>query len=159
MNFIAVYLKKMSNKPRIQVEPQKDNKSPRVFIKKNGENIFTWAVMSNFIDVSDDYWGFNMKKLRIFYGKIWSKLNHYNSMTWDQIRGCRHNHPMDINVLSKDFISRINTIFGENSPETLWQLDIDGKHRIWGCRVENVFYVMFDDQQHKGYPVEKKHSH
>lgn len=60
--------------------------------------------------------------------------------------------------------SKLNKKFQEHlarkkiDSEALWQLELDGKARLFGVRVLNVFKVIWLDENHSVYPVKKKHT-
>ncbi len=42
--------------------------------------------------------------------------------------------------------------------EALWQLELDGKARLFGVRHHNIFKLIWLDLNHKAYKVAKKHT-
>lgn len=42
--------------------------------------------------------------------------------------------------------------------ESLWQLELDGRTRLFGVRHHNIFKVMWLDLNHRAYKVPKKHT-
>lgn len=42
--------------------------------------------------------------------------------------------------------------------ESLWQLELGGKERLFGVRQHNIFKVMWMDLNHRAYSVPKKHT-
>ncbi|MBP3514281.1 MAG: hypothetical protein J6J74_07390 [Elusimicrobiaceae bacterium] len=148
---------KKSKKVRIPQAPGKTNKTPRTFLCPKDDK-FLWAIRSDKIDWHHSYYGFSVRRIPSFIRYIKPKLDEYTSMRWCEVEQKKSCHPMDAYVLSKNFLDRINELFGEDAPETLYQIRLDSEHRIWGYREENIFYVMFNDPKHQGYPVKKKHT-
>lgn len=150
-------MSKKSKQARILPLPGKTNKIPRAFLCPKDDK-FLWAIRNDKIDWEHSYYGFSVRRIPSFIRSIKPKLDEYATMRWCEVENKKSCHPMDASVLSKDFLNRINELFGEDAPETLYQIRLDSTHRIWGYREENIFYVMFNDPQHKGYPVKKKYT-
>ncbi len=121
---------------------------------------FKWGIRSDKFDWIDTYWGFPPQKYKKFFKEIKKRLDDYASMRWSAVEQMKSCHSMDFQNLSTDFQKRIITVCGKNNPpETLYQITMNAKHRLWGERAsDNRFYLMFDDSEHQGYPVSKKHT-
>ena len=124
----------------------------------NRNDMFQWAVWGDKIDWEDPYYGFHVRKIFSFAKKIKVSLDNYATMTWAAVDAKKSNHYTDIIQCSKSLRDRLIQLMGEDAPETLYQLRLSGTHRIWGKRVDSVFYLMFDDPKHQGYIAEKKHT-
>ncbi len=140
---------------------QSDVNTPKVarsFLKEDNEQIFKWAIRSDKIDCEHSDFGFHDEIQKKFIEKIAPCLKAYSSMRWADIRQRSHCHDFDVVQLEKEFQERIIEKFGENAPETLFQISLTGKHRIFGYVENGVFYILFNDPEHKGYKVAKKHT-
>ncbi|WP_428077743.1 hypothetical protein [Candidatus Avelusimicrobium alvi] len=149
--------KKKNKSVRFTYTPGTAVKAPRSFLKPL-DNKFIWAFRCDKVDWEHPYYGFCVKRIPQFIRSIKPKLDNYATMKWAEITAKESCHYMDTSRLSKGLISRIIELFGENGPETLYQIRLDGTHRVWGYREDNIFYVMFNDPEHLGYPVGKKHT-
>ena len=38
--------------------------------------------------------------------------------------------------------------------EYLWSYHLGGEHRVWGILTDNVFYLLWNDPEHKIYPID-----
>lgn len=142
---------------RLSVPPTETSKVPRPFLQPLTDK-FIWAIRCDKIDWDHVYYGFGVHYIHNFVRHIKPKLDKYSTMKWSEIIKRKSCHPMDVYRLNKEFIERIKTLFGEDAPETLYQIPLKGTHRIWGYRDGNIFYLMFNDPGHQGYLVRKKHT-
>jgi len=131
--------------------PSHDTKTrllPHVLPKN--KDLFAFVIQSDCIDMDDEYWGFHLdRKLRdIAYLR---KLLSYRTITWRDMITMDSCHDMDFQDLDRDFQVKILNKCGDNSPETLYQIRITQRHRVWGYRDNGLFYVMFNDPLHQGY--------
>ncbi len=120
--------------------------------------LFKWAVRSDIIDVEYEGFGFNVRLIKDFLQKIKPRLDDYVTMTWDEMTRRKSCHAMDVDKIQEKMITRLEERFGENAPETLYQVDITTQHRVWGIRKSDVFCLMWNDPLHQVYPVQKKHT-
>lgn len=120
---------------------------------------FKWAIRSDKIDCKHKLFGFHKEIQKIFIDKILPTLNDCSTMTWNKIQQNRHCHSWnDVSKLSKEFRDRITELFGENGPETLFQISLGNKPRIFGYKENGIFYLLFYDPEHKGRLVSKKNT-
>ena len=126
------------------------NKSFIAHIKANNDAMFSFVVKSDFICMDNSYWGFHFrsdfKQLRYL-----SKLLDLTSMTWRAVGQMKSCHYSECYKLEHDFKEKIQECHGESAPETLYQIRLMSGHRIWGYRENDIFYVMFNDPEHKGW--------
>lgn len=134
-----------------------NEKHARVFLQPD-ENKFVWAIRSDKIDWTDSTFGFHEEVLNNFTQTIKPKLDSYSSMTWNQVTTKDSCHSWDITDIGKELKGRILELHKDNPPESMYQISLTGKHRIWGYKDKSIFYLMFNDPGHEGYKVEKKHT-
>ena len=132
-------------------------KHARVFLQPD-ENKFVWAIRSDKIDWTDSTFGFHTEVLNNFTQTIKPKLDNYSSMTWNQVMTKDSCHSWDITDIDKKLQERILELHKENPPESMYQISLTGRHRIFGYKDKSIFYLMFNDPGHEGYKVEKKHT-
>lgn len=151
--------KKKSNK-QTKIDSSKAlkaGKCARSFLQPD-KNVFTWAIRSDKIDWSHPYFGFHEEVLNTFCQIIKPKLDSFSSMSWYEVDKKKSCHPMDVIKVEKELKNRLVELHGESAPETLYQINLDGTHRIWGYKDNSIFYLLFNDPEHKGYRVSKKHT-
>lgn len=76
-------------------------------------------------------------------------LHQYEQLSRAEIEGRPHCHPLNPTKLSKVGRERVNAIKLE--ADTLYQLDFSTPCRLWGFWTENVFNVVWLDQDHAFY--------
>ena len=78
-------------------------------------------------------------------------------MTWGEITGLRgsSNHPLPFDKIASAAQRRLKEI-GRDDIDLLFQLNIQGKERVWGVRLEGIFHLLWWDPDHTVYPVGKK---
>lgn len=133
-------------------------KIARSFLEEHDEQIFKWAIRSDKIDCEHDKFGFNKNVQNIFISKIKPYLDSYATMKWEDVKKRKSCHYFDVVNLDKELQDRIFELFKETAPETLFQIRLNSTHRIFGYIENGVFYLLFNDSEHKGYVVEKKHT-
>jgi hypothetical protein len=75
-------------------------------------------------------------------------------MKWNEITKKPHCHPFDVTEPGLD--KELMKIFEDRNIETIYQISLSNKHRIFGIKMEGTFYLVCNDPEHKGYPVAKK---
>lgn len=136
----------------------KKEKIARSFLSIHDEQQFKWAIRSDKIDCQHATFGFHEDVQKSFVEKIKPILDGYASMKWSEVRQKESCHSFDINKLEKTLQDRTYELFGDNAPETLFQIRAKGAHRIFGYEEEGIFYLLFNDPNHQGYIVNKKHT-
>lgn len=149
--------KKNNKKTSIHTKPNKE-KVARSFLKEHNEEIFKWAIRSDKIDCQHSKFGFNESVQDLFVRDIKPHLDSYSTMKWSNIQSRKSCHFFDVVDLDKEFQDRIIELFGEYGPETLFQINLNNKHRIFGYVEDGIFYLLFNDPYHEGYKVKKKHT-
>lgn len=148
---------KKNKKTSIQ-NPPVIQKVARSFLQEHNEQIFKWAIRSDKIDCQHCQFGFNIDVQNIFISKIKPHLDSYVTMKWEDVKKRKSCHYFDVVDLEKELQDRIFELFKDSAPETLFQIKLNSKHRIFGYVEDGIFYLLFNDPQHQGYIVEKKHT-
>ena len=117
-------------------------KIARSFLNNHDQEHFKWAIRSDKVDCQHEYLGFNKNVQRIFIENIKPTLDSYSRLKWKEVHNKKHCHYWDIDKLEKNFQNRIIELFDTNGPETLFQININGKHRIFGYVQEGIFYLI-----------------
>ena len=89
---------------------------------------------------------------------VYPRLGGFESMTWIQIQQAELGHPIpkDDPDLLADAPKRLEEI-GKGDYD-LYSLRVTGAGRIWGIKVEDLFYVLWWDPAHAVYPYKLKHT-
>lgn len=74
--------------------------------------------------------GFSLSVIKSFIKIIKPRLDNYITMTWGELGNRKSCHPMDINKISPEMFNRLQELFGNDAPETLYQVDITTKNRV-----------------------------
>lgn len=99
-------------------------------------------------------WKCTFKRLTQFQQKLLS----FEGKSFQEISDARdssHSWP-DTSRLNKEFQRLIDA--KNIDSESIWQLELAGKTRLFGVREHNIFKVMWLDFNHKAYLVEKKNT-
>lgn len=89
----------------------------------------------------------HMDRLKSFEGKTFSQI-----LNEDDSNHCWK----DAEKLHKDFQKELDK--HNIDSESLWQLNISSKVRLFGVRHHNIFCIMWLDENHSIYHVKKKHT-
>ena len=144
----------MSKKKRAKFNLQPDKqKVPHI-----AENVdalrnqnFKWRVVNNYIDYDHDEWWWREVKIQKFFQKLLPSLQHYETITWNEILRYPSCHDMEINQLCGEAQRRLQ----EKLPDidTLHQLKMTNTCRLWGYRHRQTLYLIWHDPNHTVYPV------
>jgi hypothetical protein len=99
-------------------------------------------------------WSCNMSTLH----SIKDRLHEYEKTRWSELGAS--NHPLPVNKIISEAQRRLSEL-GYTDYENLYQFDIkngNGKQRLWGLRIENIFKILWWDPDHEVYPVRKRHT-
>ncbi|MFV0627030.1 MAG: hypothetical protein ACK5N8_06760 [Alphaproteobacteria bacterium] len=156
-------MSKVNKKAKVNRSNIKSNTKVSKIGSLADNNRFKWALRSDIVDWdwrhNDFSFGDKIKDLLIFYNKIKPTLDSYAQMTWDEVNLRKHCHSWDITYLHSDLIKRFKDRFrSEECSETLYQININQKHRIIGFKEGEVFYIMWNDPNHKAYITQKKNT-
>lgn len=85
------------------------------------------------------------------------KLGNFESMHWREIEQKPSCHFTAVDRLEKAAQDRLVELNLDDT-DTLFQLRLDGKTRVWGIRDRFIFRILWWDPEHGVYKVEKKHT-
>ena len=152
-------IKTKTKKAKYGANVENQRKVASAFLKPD-TNLFVWAIRSDKIDWEHPKFGFHKDVMNSFIEQIKPTLDSYCSMTWSQIHTKPHCHSWDIKDIDKELRDRLQELHSDNQPEFLYQISLDGTHRIWGYKdiEQSIFYLLFNDPNHDGCKVKKKHT-
>ena len=83
-------------------------------------------------------------------------LLEYEKLTCHEIfnsntKRAKHCHEMPVDAICPEARKRLSTI--QLQTDTLYQLIIHGKQRLWGIMDHNIFKVLWFDPRHEVYPM------
>ena len=85
-----------------------------------------------------------------------------NGMTWAKIRQATHDngktkhHSLDYDGISADGKARIKAKgIDEEDYDAIYSIALTNMHRLIGLKMDRVFHVIWNDENHKFYPVKR----
>lgn len=90
------------------------------------------------------------------FPRVFDALAGYEAMPWGQIEAKPHCHPIDVEDCHHD-IGQYLAQQGWDI-DSLFQLSIGNKGRLFGERIDHVFRVMFWDADHQVYETQKRNT-
>ncbi len=146
---------KHNKKPRTQKLPQ-PHKVPRALEQpeKLGSLVFRWKVNERYVDYDHEEWGWGRLSCKQFFKILIERLHEYEQMTWDALSRRSSCHSMPVETIEQDAQKRLYEVCG-NEVDSLYQVDINPKCRIWGYRDRQIFYLIWHDPNHTVYCLEK----
>ncbi len=85
------------------------------------------------------------------------RLHAYEERTWGQLLGdTLRNHQIPTSEIVRAAQRRLQEAWGEDLPDHIYSLAVDGKKRIWGIKQGTCYRVLWWDPDHEIYPVEKR---
>nr|DAV82143.1 MAG TPA: hypothetical protein [Caudoviricetes sp.] len=136
-------------------------RKPRIhgYLVNDNTATFKWCLHCDYMCFEHSYYGFKTYFANDdFIDIIKPQLDLYTSMKWAEVMKIKSNHKWEIQDI-KD--NELKQIYINAEIETAYQLCVPTgsiRHRLWGHRQDNVFYLVANDPEHDGYPVEKKHT-
>lgn len=135
------------------------------FLLEYKDKYFRWTFSPNKLEQGNTYGNWKVYQdtplKDILF--IFQKLASYESWTWRKIESSS-NHTstglFSIDTLDKQYKDIVAAFFERNQLDTdsFYKIEINGKHRIWGIREDNVFFPIWNDTEHLFYRVPKKHT-
>jgi hypothetical protein len=91
--------------------------------------------------------------------RILRRLRDFESMTWAEMQQGKHCPAKEIPVahLAPEAQARLSEI-GHDDVDSLWELHLAGKPRLWGIRAQAVFHVLWFDLDHAVCPSHLRHT-
>ena len=111
---------------------------------------FKWCASKSYVDYDVQEWGWRGVTMKRFFYKCLKYLQHYEDMTWAQLKQKGHCHPVAINDIAPRAQNRINTEYAAMSD--LYQVKAEGRCRLFGCKDRQIFYLIWHDEHHTVYP-------
>jgi len=143
-----------NKKPKYKVIPSA-NKIPNIIEDVNAlENeYFKWFATPKYVDYDEQEWGWNNVTIDRFFNKCLQRLQHYETLTWAQIKAQDHCHPVPIGEIAPKASKRIIDKYGPM--DDLYQVKAEGKCRLFGRKDRQNFYLIWHDKYHTVYPMGK----
>ena len=114
-------------------------------------------------DFDHDKWGVNCSK-NSGMADMLSSLKNFETMTWGTIltmtngrKENTRNHPISVSEIDKNAQKRLIEL-NLDDVDILYSLAIGNKRRIWGRIINRIFFILWLDEDHSIYHVEKKHT-
>ena len=110
---------------------------------------FAWRC--NWIDLGGP-WSFHRADSEQLWREIVPRLHELESMTWAEVYGKRDGstHPMPTTVIEDDAKTRLSEL-GRTEYDSLFQINVRGKIRLWGIRDRAFLYLLWFDPEHTVY--------
>jgi len=142
-------------KPRVAQIPRV-KKKPRTIEDVNsiGKAYFRWRVNNKYVDYGHREWGWGHLTCRDFFQILIERLHDYEQTTWDDLSQRHSCHPMPIENIQPDAQERLCEVCGSEI-DSLYQVDINPRCRLWGYRDRAIFYLIWHDPKHTVYRVKK----
>ena len=147
---------KGQKKPKAERQPAAPTKRPRRApeLTHNTEKV-AWRF--GWMD-HDGIWSWNQVDAAKHL-EIQQKLGHWEDKTWAQIlsEDPSAQHTVEVSALIKEAQNRLVEKKLEDC-DTLFRFRLTGTERLWGARMENIFYLLWWDPDHEVCPSVKKHT-
>ena len=145
----------MSNKhPSFKYSP-KPTKVPST--TKEIDNLeskkFRWRISSQYIDLDHNEWGWATRSnIDCFFNILEKHLHRFEDTEWVQLKNQRSCHPLPVERIVEKAQKRLC----DKCPDidSLFQVKVGGKARVWGVRKEDILYLIWYDPDHTVYPVD-----
>lgn len=98
--------------------------------------------------ISDSKWREIIQKLAVWEKKTWVQVLSEDPST---------QHPVAIAKLIKPARTRLQELKLDDLDE-LFRFRLTGRERLWGVRLDNVFYSLWWDPKHEICPSNKRHT-
>jgi len=90
--------------------------------------------------------------------EILTKLGHFETRTWADIKSDGNNHNVDIqNSPNPEVLKRLAEIHQDDIDE-LFSLRLSGKERLWGILDNHILKILWWDMNHEVWSSKKKHT-
>jgi hypothetical protein len=107
----------------------------------------------------DNAWDYGWSKIgqERWCNDVLPKLYDLETMTWAGIQQTGKSHFLPLSAFEKSAQKRLEEL-GLGDLDEIFSLRLQGKHRIYGWRMENVLHVIWFDFDHALVPAPKKHT-
>ena len=143
----------MSKKPRASHNPP-PYKKPRSIenVDSIGAQLFRWRVNNKYVDYDHTDWGWGKLSCKDFFNILVDRLHDFEQSTWADLEKRRSCHPMPVENIEAKAQQRLNEICGDEI-DSLYQVDINRRCRLWGYRDRTIFFLIWHDPNHSVYQV------
>lgn len=143
----------MSKKPRASSKPPLQ-KQPRTVedVSKIGLQYFCWRASNKYVDYDHADWGWGGLSCRDFFKILIDRLHEFERTSWADLEKRKSCHSMPVEKIEPKAQQRLRELFGEEI-DSLYQVDINPKCRLWGHRDRTIFYLIWHDPKHSVYLV------
>jgi hypothetical protein len=140
-------------KPRANKNPA-SIKKPRAIEDADsiGLRFFRWRASNKYVDYDHKNWGWGKLSCRDFFNILIERLHEYERISWSDLEKRKSCHPMPIDKIENKAQERLSEKF-DGEIESLYQIDINPKCRIWGYREQETFYLIWHDPEHSVYKI------
>ncbi len=105
----------------------------------------------------DGPWGWHKLEAKKWQ-EILTKLGHFETRTWADIKTDGNNHAVEIkNSPNPEVLKRLAEIHQDDIDE-LFSLRLSGKERLWGILDNHILKILWWDTNHEVWPSKKKHT-
>lgn len=141
----------VKKKPRVARVPTTDKK-PRTKedVDAIGSELFRWRVNNRYVDYDHEEWGWGRLTCKDFFQILIERLHNFEQSTWDNLSKRQSCHSMPIENIVPKARERLCEIC-DNEIDSLYQVDINPRCRLWGYRDRTVFYLIWHDPHHTVY--------
>ena len=86
----------------------------------------------------------------------YSALKSYETMRWNEIEQVPHCHSAE----AAEMDARVRAFLAQHCPyvESMFQLKIGSKGRVFGVRVDRVYQIVIWDGEHEAFPTQLRHT-
>lgn len=139
-------MSKPDKRPKAALSPKGPN--PRIEASPESTNSQT-PVWSLALFDHDGVWGVSLcRECDDIWATIFSKLRHYESMTWNAIEQNRkRDHSVPVHRMITQAQARLRHLKLDDQ-EDLFRFRLDGESRVWGVRDGRVFRILWWDPNH-----------
>jgi len=143
----------MRKKPRSTQQPH-PQKKPRSIedVGNIGTQLFRWRVNNKYVDYDHMDWGWGKLSCRDFFNILIDRLHDFEQTTWADLEKRKSCHPMPVENIEAKAQQRLSETCGDEI-DSLYQVDITPKCRLWGYRDRTIFYLIWHDPNHSVYLV------
>jgi len=140
-------------KPRVNREPRVEKK-PRTIedVSSIGKTYFRWRANNKYVDYDHREWGWGHLTCRDFFQILIERLHDYEQTTWDDLAHRQSCHPMPVENIEPDAQERLYEVCN-GEIDSLYQIDISPRCRLWGYRDRKSFYLIWHDPNHTVYKI------
>jgi len=136
-----------SSKPPPQMRPRAIEDVSHI-----GRQFFRWRVSNKYVDYGHADWGWGKLSCRDFFQILIDRLHDFEQTSWEDLERRRSCHPMPVENIEASAQQRLNEVCGDEI-DSLYQVDISPKCRLWGYRDRTILFLIWHDPKHTVYLV------